>query len=106
MLNPGAPYTYCTWNLKPPRINYKERGGSLRWRLSNTLITDLGKKAVQEAINRYGKPATFNTDPGCQFTSLDFTGLLKDHGFQISMDGHGCWRYNMLVKRLWRSVKY
>jgi putative transposase len=26
---------------------------------------------------------------GCQFTSHEFTGLLKDHGIQISMDGKG-----------------
>ena len=78
----------------------------LSWRLSNTLTTDFCKEAVQEAINRYGKPEIFNTDQGCQFTSLDFTGLLKDNGIQISMDGKGCWRDNVFVERLWRSVKY
>ena len=78
----------------------------LSWRLSNTLTTDFCKEAVQDAINRYGTPAIFNTDQGCQFTSLDFTGLLKDHGIQISMDGTGCWRDNVLVERLWKSVKY
>ncbi len=41
-----------------------------------------------------------------QFTSLDFTGLLKDNLIQISMDGKGCWRDNVFVERLWRSVKY
>jgi putative transposase len=49
---------------------------------------------VQEAINRYGTPAIFNTDQGCEFTSL-----LKDHGIQISMDGKGCWRDNVFVER-------
>ncbi|MBU1689093.1 MAG: IS3 family transposase [Proteobacteria bacterium] len=78
----------------------------LSWKLSNTLTTDFCKEAVQEAITRYGKPEIFNTDQGCQFTSLDFTGLLKDHGIQISMDGKGCWRDNVFVERLWRSVKY
>ncbi len=78
----------------------------LSWRLSNTLATDFCKEAVQEAMNKYGKPEIFNTDPGCQFTSLDFTGLLKDNGIQISMDGKGCWRDNVFVERLWRSVKY
>ncbi len=78
----------------------------LSWRLSNTLTTDFCMDAVQKAINRYGTPAIFNTNPGCQFTSLDFTGLLKDHGIQISMDGQGCWRDNVFVERLWKSVKY
>lgn len=78
----------------------------LAWRLSNTLTTDFCLEAVQEAINRYGKPDIFNTDQGCQFTSLEFTGLLKDQGIQISMDGKGCWRDNVFVERLWKSLKY
>ena len=78
----------------------------LSWRLSNTLTTDFCIEAVQEAINRYGAPEIFNTDQGCQFTSQEFTDLLKDNGIQISMDGKGCWRDNVFVERLWRSVKY
>ncbi len=78
----------------------------LAWRLSNTLTTDFCIEVVQEAINRYGKPEIFNTDQGCQFTSLEFTGLLKDNDIKISMDGKGCWRDNVFVERLWRSVKY
>ncbi len=59
----------------------------LSWRMSNTLTTDFCIEAVQEAISRYGRPDIFNTDQGCQFTSLEFTGLLKDNGIQVSMDG-------------------
>ena len=78
----------------------------LAWRVSNTLTTDFCIEAVQEAMATYGKPAIFNTDQGCPFTSLEFTGLLKDNGIQISMDGTGCWRDNVFVERLWKSVKY
>ena len=78
----------------------------LAWRLSNTLTTDFCVEAVQEAISRYGTPEIFNTDQGCQFTSQEFTGLLNDHGIQISMDGTGRWRDNVFVERLWRSLKY
>ena len=78
----------------------------LAWRLSNTLTTDFCLEAVQEALTRYGTPEFFNTDQGCQFTSQEFTGLLKQHHIAISMDGTGCWRDNVLVERLWRSVKY
>jgi putative transposase len=74
--------------------------------LSNTLTTDFCIEAVQEAIARYGCPDIFNTDQGSQFTSLEFTGLLKDNGIKISMDGKGCWRDNVFVERLWKSVKY
>lgn len=41
-----------------------------------------------------------------QFTSSAFTGLLQDHDIAISMDGKGCWRDNIFVERLWRSIKY
>lgn len=78
----------------------------LSWRLSNTLTTDFGIEAVQEAIHRYGTPDIFNIDQGSQFTSLEFTQLLKDNGVNISMDGRGCWRDNVLVERLWKSIKY
>ena len=78
----------------------------LAWRLSNTLTTDFCLDAVREALYRYGRPEIFNTDQGCQFTSVEFTDLLKDNGIQISMDGKGCWRDNIFVERLWKSVKY
>jgi putative transposase len=78
----------------------------LAWRLSNTLTTDFCLDAVQEAIIRYGTPTIFNTDQGCQSTSQEFTGLLTHHGIQISMDGKGCWRDNVFVERLWKSIKY
>jgi putative transposase len=78
----------------------------LSWRVSNTLTTDFCLDALREAIARYGNPEMFNTDQGSQFTSSEFTGLLKEHGIQISMDGKGCWRDNVFVERLWKSVKY
>ena len=78
----------------------------LAWRLSNTLTTDFCLDAVQEAIDRYGAPEIFNTDQGSQFTSFEFTQLLKDNHIAISMDGRGCWRDNVFVERLWKSIKY
>ena len=78
----------------------------LSWRTSVTLDTDFCIEAVEEALARYGRPEIFNTDQGSQFTSSAFTGLLQDHGIAISMDGKGCWRDNIFVERLWRSIKY
>jgi putative transposase len=78
----------------------------LSWRLSNMMTTDFCIEAVEEAIARFGTPEIFNTDQGSQFTSAEFTGLLKQHGIAISMDGKGCWRDNVFVERLWRSIKY
>jgi len=78
----------------------------LSWRLSNTLTTDFCIEALEEAIALYGCPDIFNTDQGCQFTSAEFTGFLQANGIQISMDGKGCWRDNVFVERLWRTIKY
>ena len=78
----------------------------LSWRVSNTMTTDFCLDAVRDAMARYGKPEIFNTDQGSQFTSHEFTQLLKDNDIRISMDGKGCWRDNVFVERLWKSVKY
>ena len=78
----------------------------LAHRVSITMETAFCLEAVEEAIRRFGKPEIFNTDQGSQFTSSDFTGLLKHHGIRISMDGQGAWRDNVFVERLWKSVKY
>lgn len=41
-----------------------------------------------------------------QFTSLDFIQELKDAGIKISMDGKGRWTDNVMIERLWRTLKY
>ena len=78
----------------------------LSWRVSNTVDTDFCIQALEEALQRFGAPEIFNTDQGSQFTSETFTGVLRDHGVAISMDGKGRWVDNVFVERLWRSVKY
>lgn len=79
----------------------------LAWRLSNTLTTDFCIEAVEEAIATHGKPEIFNTDQGSQFTDGEFVKLIRDtHGIALSMDGKGCWRDNVFVERLWRTIKY
>ena len=78
----------------------------LAWRLSITLAADFCIEALEEALALHGKPEIFNTDQGSQFTSTDFTRVLKDAEVAISMDGKGAWRDNVIVERLWRTVKY
>ena len=78
----------------------------LSWRVSNTLDASFCVDALEEAIENHGTPEIFNTDQGSQFTSEDFTGVLKREGIRISMDGKGRWLDNVFVERLWRSVKY
>ena len=78
----------------------------LSWRLSNSLDAAPCVEALDEALANYGTPEIFNSDQGCQFTSEDFTGVLKDNGIKISMDGKGRWMDNVFIERLWRSLKY
>lgn len=78
----------------------------LSWRISNTLDSAFCVDCLEEALQRYGNSEIFNTDQGCQFTSENFTGVLKAHGIAISMDGRGRALDNIFVERLWRSVKY
>ena len=78
----------------------------LSWRLSNSMDSRFCVEALEEAITRYGRPEVFNTDQGSQFTSYDFTQVLKDNEIKISMDGKGRWIDNVFIERLWRSLKY
>lgn len=78
----------------------------LSWRISNTLGSDFCHQALQEALERYGKPEIFNTDQGAQFTSNGFTQILKDHDIAISMDGRGRCQDNIFVERLWWTIKH
>jgi putative transposase len=78
----------------------------LSWKLSNSMEADFCVAALEEALQRYGAPEIFNTDQGSQFTSLEFTQTLKDAGVKISMDGKRRWVDNVIVERLWRSLKY
>ena len=54
----------------------------------------------------HGRPEVFNTNQGSQFTSLEFTQVLKEQWVKISMDGKGRYQDNIFVERLWRTVKY
>jgi putative transposase len=78
----------------------------LSWRLSNTMDARFCVEALEEALERYGKPRIFNTDQGAQFTSAAFTGKLEAAGIAISMDGRGRFMDNIFIERLWRSIKY
>jgi putative transposase len=77
----------------------------LSWRLSNSLDADFCVDALEEALE-YGRPEIFNTDQGSQFTSREFTSVLKSSDVAISMDGKGRAIDNVMIERLWRTVKY
>ena len=78
----------------------------LSWRLSNIFDAAFCVGALNEALSKYGRPEIFNTDQGSQFTSFDFTGVLKDAEVTISLDGRSRCMDNIFIERLWRSLKY
>jgi len=78
----------------------------LAWELSNTLDASFCVSALAQALASGRCPAIFNTDQGSQFTSEGFTGVLTHAGIAISMDGVGRAFDNIMVERLWRTVKY
>ena len=61
--------------------------------------------ALNAALADYGNPEISNTDQGSQFTGFDFTGVLKNAGVRISMDGRGRCMDNIFIERLWRVAE-
>ena len=61
---------------------------------------------LKAAFAKHGTPTIVNTDQGSQFTADDFVQAVKNQGCKISMDGRGAWRDNVIVERLWKSLKY
>lgn len=76
----------------------------LTWELSNSLDRQFCLDAIDKAL-AISQPEIFNSDQGVQFTSTDFTGRLEAVGVRISMDGRGRVFDNIMIERLWRSVK-
>jgi putative transposase len=76
----------------------------LSWEVSVTLESQFAVLALKGALS-FGKPQIFNTDQGSQFTSDDFTDVLKAADIKISMDGKGRVFDNIFIERLWRTVK-
>lgn len=77
----------------------------IEWELSNMLDTEFCLGALERALLKK-TPDIFNTDQGVQFTSNQFTSMVEASGARISMDGKGRAFDNIMVERLWRSVKY
>ncbi len=78
----------------------------LSWELSNSMDSHFCVVALERAISRGSQPQIFNTDQGSQFTSKEFTEVLKSRDIVISMDGKGRALDNVFIERLWWTVKY
>jgi putative transposase len=78
----------------------------LSWEVSITMDDSFCVSALERALRGHQKPEIFNTDQGSQYTGAGFTDVLKAHDIQISMDGKGRVTDNIMIERLWRSLKY
>lgn len=79
----------------------------LSWKLSNTMDERFCVEALDEALSKAKKmPEIVNTDQGSQFTGEAWVSTVEDHGVKVSQDGRGRWMDNVMIERLWRSVKY
>ena len=87
-------------------IDWKTRA-VLAWRVSNTMDVDFCLDVLCEAVGVAGTvPTIINTDQGSQFTGVEWLSAVEGLGAQVSMDGRGRWMDNVLIERLWRSVKH
>lgn len=77
----------------------------LAWELSLSLDSSFCVNALKKALSR-SRPEIFNSDQGGQYTSCDFVEVLEGEDIRISMDGRGRAFDNIMVERLWRTVKY
>jgi putative transposase len=78
----------------------------LSWKLSNSLDTEFCLDALEMALECGRKPEIFHSDQGCQFTSSNFVTRLQAEAIKISWSGRKRCYDNILVERLWRTVKY
>lgn len=77
----------------------------LGWCISPTLEAEFCTELLRDVLSKQ-ICEIFNTDQGSQFTSAQFTEVIKNNGIKISMDGRGRAFDNIFIERLWRSVKY
>ena len=86
-----------------------ERGSVLQKRAQleahGSLDTEFCLDALEMALAAGRKPKIFHCDQGCQFTSADFVARLQAEKIKISWSGRKLYD-NILVERLWRTVKY
>ena len=78
----------------------------LSGKLSNSLDTEFCLDALQMALESEHKPEVFHSDQGCQFTSGDFVARLQAEEIKISWSARKRCYVNILVERVWRTVKY
>jgi putative transposase len=77
----------------------------LSWRLTGSLDTEFCLEALEMALSAGRKPQIFHSDQGCQYTCAEFVARLKAEEIKISWSGRKRCYDNILVERLWRTLK-
>jgi putative transposase len=77
----------------------------LSWEMSMVMDAGFCVTALNSALE-VSRPIIFTTDQGSQYTSNKFTDVLKENKIWISMSGRGRAFDNIIIERLWRTVKY
>lgn len=79
----------------------------LAWQLSVSRDSQFCVQAYQQALRVAGRaPQIMNTDQGAEFCSGEWLAVVQGSGAQVSQDGRGRALDNVMVERLWRTVKY
>jgi putative transposase len=77
----------------------------LSWELSLSLESDFCVNALEAALE-VSRPEISNSDQGSQYTSESYIRVLENAQVRISMDGKGRAFDNIMIERLWRTLKY
>ena len=78
----------------------------LSWKLTGNLDTEFCLDALEMALEGDRKPEMFHSDQGCQFPFSDVVTRLRREEIKISWSGRKRCYDNILVERLWRTLKY
>ena len=78
----------------------------LSWKLSNSLNTDFCLEALEMAPGGGHSPEVFHANQGGLFTSANFVAHLQAKEIKNSWSGRKRSYANILVNRLWRTVKH
>jgi putative transposase len=76
--------------------------------VSRSMDTDLVLQALTMAIasRNPGAGVIHHSDRGVQYASLEYTDVLKEHGFQISMSGKGNPYDNATMESFFKTLKH
>jgi putative transposase len=77
------------------------------WAISKRIDTELCVSALQMALEtRRPRGCIHHSDRGVQYASAQYVGLLRQHGFQISMSRKGNPYDNAFMESFYKTLKY